>query len=240
VNWLPNLKRELPNAIPFKEAYSLAESLLAKRGLFRENTLFGVSACLDELNSPAIDLATLNWGERFTLSGLGGFPISGLTGMAAFMSHVPDNGHLYIIYGPHIGIDDHGVLGQTNRCGMTAVTTCCGALATCLAKYQADNDYRSHFNELDMAQYIVESKLIPNMSLINAMANPILGLTELAYLEIEKMIKEVMLAIETEADIYLLGGIFVNVPLQKGDYFVPKNSLYKNPQNNSFEEGWFS
>ena len=49
------------------------------------------------------------------MGGLDGFPFTGLTGMGAFASHVPDDGAVFVYYGPHIGITKDGVIGEIHR-----------------------------------------------------------------------------------------------------------------------------
>ena len=44
------------------------------------------------------------WGENFNMGGLAGIPFVGKSGFNAFTSHIPENGHLLIAYGPHVGI----------------------------------------------------------------------------------------------------------------------------------------
>jgi hypothetical protein len=39
------------------------------------------------------------------MGGLGGLPFVGKTGFKAYSSHVPKDGHIFILFAPHVGID---------------------------------------------------------------------------------------------------------------------------------------
>ena len=60
---------------------------------------------------------TKRWGEIFPLAGLAGFPFTGKTGWGAFSAHVPTDGHIVILYAPHVGVDCNGTVGSISREG---------------------------------------------------------------------------------------------------------------------------
>ena len=89
---------------------------MARAGLTAENTIYGQSICPDEINNEKGDLATLmadHWGECFPMGGIGGAPFVGKTGFGAFSHHVPDDGHIIILFGPHIAISDSLAMADT-------------------------------------------------------------------------------------------------------------------------------
>ena len=53
----------------------------------------------------------------FPLAGLAGLPFTGKTGWAAFSSHLVEDGNIVILYAPHVGIDNDGIIGQVMREG---------------------------------------------------------------------------------------------------------------------------
>ena len=53
----------------------------------------------------------------FPLGGLAGFPFTGKTGWGAFSSHCPEDGHIVIMFAPHVGVDCDGNVGKINRPG---------------------------------------------------------------------------------------------------------------------------
>ena len=85
-------------------------NFLSKGGFTAENTLFADCSCPDEVNHDdhLEDITLLfhtRWGEIFPLGGLGGLPFTGKTGWSAYSSHVPKDGHIVILFAPHVGID---------------------------------------------------------------------------------------------------------------------------------------
>lgn len=103
---------------------------LKPRGFTPENTLFGHSVCSDEINNRKEQLIPVmlnRWGEGFSLGGLGGLPFAGKSGFGAYLHHVPDNGKLFIIFAPHVGIGEDGKIGALQRDGQAAVSNACGA-----------------------------------------------------------------------------------------------------------------
>jgi hypothetical protein len=98
--------------------------------LNKEKTHCTLSICCDEINHETNDLPDLLkelLGEVFQMGGLGGIPFSGETGLNATLHHVPDDGTLFILYGPHIGISLEGKLGDYNRLGIDHPGHACGA-----------------------------------------------------------------------------------------------------------------
>merc|ERR1711933_207966 len=74
------------------------------------------------------------WGKCFPMGGIGGPPFVGKTGFAAFSHHVPEGGHVLILFGPHIAISAEGELGKYLRDGQSKHSAACGAV---LAAYEA-------------------------------------------------------------------------------------------------------
>merc|ERR1712217_837559 len=98
--------------------------------------ILGTSICSDEINTvngTMVDLMKQYWGTNFPLGGIGGAPYVGKTGFFAFSHHVPDNGNVLVVYGPHVGITASGEVGKCLRVGQSKESTACGA---CVAAYQ--------------------------------------------------------------------------------------------------------
>ena len=85
------------------------------------------SICSDDVNSIQYPARAHEFLGPFKMGGLDGFPFTGLTGMGAFASHVPDEGAVFIYYGPHIGITKTGEIGEIHRFGQSKNSGCCGA-----------------------------------------------------------------------------------------------------------------
>lgn len=52
--------------------------------------------------------AHFTWVDSFNLGGLAGIPFTGKTGFAAFHSHMPEDGGLFILYASHVGVSSQG------------------------------------------------------------------------------------------------------------------------------------
>ena len=95
---------------------------LTDEGFTDDNTLYADCSCPDEINhdDPEEDITSLmtkRWGEIFPLAGLAGFPFTGRTGWGAFSAHVPVDGHILVLYAPHVGVDCNGKVGSIHREG---------------------------------------------------------------------------------------------------------------------------
>ena len=90
---------------------------MKKYGFTNINTLYGDCTCQDEINhdngeEDLPDLLQKRWGEKFNLAGLGGLMFTGKTGWKAFGGQCPDDGNIFILFAPHVGIDKNGNVGK--------------------------------------------------------------------------------------------------------------------------------
>lgn len=118
-----------PGALSSSGVDAAVSKSLSARGYNKDNTLFGMSVCSDEVNffdNEIIDLMKRRWGESFSLGGLAGVPFAGKAGLSAYAHHVPDEGKLFIMMAPHVGIGSDGV-GALDRAGIADVSSACGA-----------------------------------------------------------------------------------------------------------------
>ena len=120
------------------EVDSAVYNKLSKEGFTDDNTLYADCSCPDEINHDDPDeditsLMTRRWGEIFPLAGLAGFPFTGKTGWSAFSAHVPTDGHIMVLYAPHVGVDCDGKVGSINREGQNCASAACGAAIGALA-----------------------------------------------------------------------------------------------------------
>ena len=137
--------RYYPGALSSLTTDRIVSSVLAKRGYTRDNTLFATSTCPDEVNSKQdeiVDLFKNRYGENFALGGLGGVPFSGKAGFAAYAHHVPNNGKMFILFAPHVGVESDGKVGKLKRINQAGVSSACGAAVgafKALMKDKSDN-----------------------------------------------------------------------------------------------------
>mmetsp|Transcript_30184 Transcript_30184/g.61557 ORF Transcript_30184/g.61557 Transcript_30184/m.61557 type:complete len:325 (-) Transcript_30184:206-1180(-) len=129
-----SVREYFPGAMPNSQVASRVLTTLKKRGHSLDNTLFGTSICSDEINSVPGSMGAIlqrgltnNRGGIFNLGGLGGLPFVGKSGFGAFFSHCPVDGKVVIMFGPHVGISQSGIVGKVERVGMTKLSTACGA-----------------------------------------------------------------------------------------------------------------
>merc|ERR1719476_1333292 len=104
--------------------------LQVKYGFTKNNTLYGQSIGADEANHVTGELADQmrhTWGHVFNLGGIGGIPFVGKTGFTAFSHHVPDDGNLFVVYAPNIGISPNGEIGKLLRDGQHRLSMTCSS-----------------------------------------------------------------------------------------------------------------
>lgn len=211
-----------PGALPGAVVVQRAAKALERYGLDPDNTLYGQSLCSDEINHVKGGLSNLmieHWGEVFPMGGIGGAPFVGKTGFAAFASHVPSDGHIFILFGPHIGISANGTLGKVKRPGQEKHSRACGAV---LAAYDSCCEGAPlDFDEADMQQSWLRQQISKRLSAIQASDEPMLALVRAAYDCVKDSIMAILNHNFGDGHIVLLGGIQLNMPEPLPDYFQP-------------------
>jgi len=156
--------------------------VLKEIGFDGDNTIFTDCSCPDEINhdNPDEDVSSLfqkRYGNVFPLSGLAGLPFTGKTGWHAMSSHVPKDGHIVVLIGPHVGIDSEGRVGKVNRKGQSCVSSACGAAIGALAALKSGekadkfkNGY--HDFQMDCVKHLLE----PHLKDLDKCANEQAGL----------------------------------------------------------------
>jgi len=213
---------------------------IKKKNLDKDKTHFTLSICCDEINHEKGDLPELCrklLGEVFYMGGLGGIPFPGITGLGATLHHVPENGTLFILYAPHVGISLEGKIGDYNRFGLTYPGHACGAAIGAYNKLKNLDKYEMaslcNNNQYDPQFDYILKQLSKHMNTINSTAdeNQInVNIANTMYLIIEEWIEQFKIEFKKQDHIkklILLGGIIINVssnPQNKiEDYFLIKN-----------------
>lgn len=110
------IRKWYPNAITTIDSVNLLIDFVEDElNLEPSQIMLADSVCSDDVNSIQYPVRSQEFLGPFKMGGLDGFPFTGLTGMGAFASHVPDNGAVLIYYGPHIGITKSGAIGEIHR-----------------------------------------------------------------------------------------------------------------------------
>jgi len=211
-----------PGALPGQAVVSRTAKILDVYGLDGDNTLYGQSICPDEINNHDSCLANLMkefWGEVFPMGGIGGAPFVGKTGFMAFSHHVPDDGHVLIMFGPHISISEEGELGKFVREGQTQDSLSCGAL---LNAYNDCRDVgKGNFDPNDMQQCWIKETILEHIDRINAAPEPLPVLLHVAFESIREKLLRIVNTHFGTGRLVLLGGIQINLPAPYADHFQP-------------------
>ncbi|MBP4139241.1 hypothetical protein [Flavobacterium geliluteum] len=195
------------------------------------------SICSDDVNSIQYPTRTQEFLGPFKMGGLDGFPFTGLTGMGAFASHVPDDGAVFIYYGPHIGITKTGIIGEIHRLGQSKNSGCCGAAKGALNKLFNDQIVEGNITEMDYQMNTIEQILFRQKNRIINAKIPFFEATEVIYEAIDERINELV-----ENTVYnckyiiLMGAILINSDSDIGSFTMTKRfdiiDLQKNTTRN--------
>ena len=121
------MRQHYPNALTTVDAVNrFIDFVEGTLDIEPSQVMLADSICSDDVNSIQYPARAAEFLGPFKMGGLDGFPFTGLTGMGAFASHVPDEGAVAIYFGPHIGITKDGAVGENHRRGQTRTTSCMG------------------------------------------------------------------------------------------------------------------
>jgi Limiting CO2-inducible proteins B/C beta carbonyic anhydrases len=181
------------------------------------------SICSDDVNSIQYPARAHEFLGPFKMGGLDGFPFTGLTGMGAFANHVPDEGAVFIYYGPHIGISKKGVLGEIHRFGQHQNTGCCGAAKGALKKLLDDAITEGHITEIDYQMNTIEQILLRQKARITNAELPLKEATEVIYEAIDERINELVSKTTYNCKYAILvGAILINSDSDMGSFTTTK------------------
>jgi hypothetical protein len=177
------------------------------------------SICSDDVNSIQYPVRTQEFLGPFKMGGLDGFPFTGLTGMGAFASHVPDEGAVFIYYGPHIGISKDGTIGEIHRFGQSKNSSCCGAAKGALGKLTNNQIAAGNITELDYQMNTIEQILFSEKERVLNAKTPLFEATEVIYESIDKRINELVDKTNYNCKyVILAGAIHINSDTDIGSF----------------------
>ena len=177
------------------------------------------SICSDDVNSIQYPARTREFLGPFKMGGLDGFPFTGLTGMGAFASHVPDDGAIFIYYGPHIGITKTGVLGEIHRIGQNHNSGCCGAAKGALKKLLNNEIIEGNITELDYQMNTIEQILYKHRHRILNAEHSLFEATAVIYEAIDQRINELVEKTTYNCRfVILIGAILINSDTDMGSF----------------------
>lgn len=177
---------------------------------------FLTSICSDDLNS--VEWPRTGMVGPFVQGGLDGYPFAGKTGIGAFSHHIPDDGGALLLYGPHVGITQSGLVGQVVRPGQSKPTTCCGAAAAALGKLEQDQirpKLPSQFAEDDYQQEKLEQLLLAHKNAILAAGSQggperFIEMSEAIRKEQHQAMASLLTHVDFEHPTFLFGCILIN------------------------------
>ena len=218
------IRQWYPNAVTTIDSVNrLIDFIEEHLDLEPEQVMLADSVCSDDVNSIQYPARTKELLGPFKMGGLDGFPFTGLTGMGAFASHVPDNGAVFIYYGPHIGITKTGTIGEIHRFGQHKNSGCCGAAKGALAKLMNDQIVEGNVTNLDYQMNTLEQILLKQKERILSAPTPLFEATEVIYEAIDARICELVSKTSYNCKyVILMGAVLINSDTDMGSYTSAK------------------
>lgn len=177
------------------------------------------SICSDDVNSIQYPARMQEFLGPFKMGGLDGYPFTGLTGMGAFSSHVPDEGAVAIYYGPHIGISKDGKIGEIHRHGQSKNSGCCGAAKGALNKLMNNLIVEGDITDLDYQMNTIEQILFCKKERILSAEIPLMEATEVIYEAIRDRIEVLVAGAKYHCKYLILSGaIHINSDTDMGSF----------------------
>ena len=222
---LAPIRRFYPKAVTTNDSVEALFDLFESRfDLEPHQIMLADSVCSDDVNTIEYPARAYEMLGPFKMGGLDGFPFTGLTGMAAFAGHVPDDGAVFVFYAPHIGISKAGVVGELMRIGQSRPTGCCGAAKGALAKLVAGRIVAGHVTELDHQINIIEQLLLAQQARVLSAPDPLREATEVIYEAIHERIHTLVDATTYPCRyVFMVGAILINGDHDVGSFADPRH-----------------
>lgn len=183
------IRKWYPNAITTIDSVNrLIDFVESELKIEPSKIMLADSICSDDVNSIQYPSRAGEFLGPFKMGGLDGYPFTGLTGMGAFASHVPDDGAVFIYYGPHIGITKTGVIGEIHRLGQHKNSNCCGAAKGALNKLLNNEIIEGNVTDIDYQMNTIEQILFKQKDRIQTADTPLYETTEVIYEAIDAQI----------------------------------------------------
>ncbi|MFU8813031.1 MAG: hypothetical protein ACNA78_08685 [Balneolaceae bacterium] len=217
------IKSHFPNAKEGRElTKECVQQLTDHHGFDMHKSLVATSVCSDEVIRSATNFRDyIAHADVFQIGGLAGFPFTGMTGLKAFASHIPDEGGAIIIYGPHIGFREEEGIGYVQRAGQHKATSCCGALIGALAHCQSGSTALPDA-ELDAQQRHITEKVAGALETHDAGTDPLIHVTNAIYNDIHRHVRTLFERTASSFEHYrvaFVGGVIINTDAGQPDWF---------------------
>lgn len=165
-------------------------------------------------------------------------PLSG-----AMAAHIPDDGSVLIVYGPHVGVATSGGVGKVERRGIELVDNCCGS-AIAASNYLAGiteggAQVTTKIQEFtDFQQGVVQELILPHGKRLADAEDRMRELPFALYDSQEVLINDIIQkgCGGVPNNIALLGGIQINTAPEALDYFLPLRFDFMNNKGEIVED----
>lgn len=171
------------------------------------------SICSDDVNSIQYPARAHEFLGPFKMGGLDGFPFTGLTGMGAFASHVPDEGAVFVYYAPHIGISKNGNVGEIQRFGQSKHSGCCGAAKAALAKLTAGTIKAGTVSDIDYQMNTLEQILLSEEIRITTAPDRLIAATDVIFEAIDRRILDLVAKTKYNCKYVILWGQYSSIAI---------------------------
>lgn len=245
---MDTVQKHFPKAL---NAHTLAFQLkdnLAHFGFTENNVLLGTALCSDDVNRDLEDELRKIFDNNHSMGGLSGFCFAGASAFGNMLHHVPEQGHVLVVYGPHVGIDWEGNVGKVNRRGQTHPSACCAsakAAATYVRMVHQDErvepSSQAPASLVDSQQEWVQRQLLPHAARLAEAAEPDVELAHALLDCQEKLMNDIIQMACSKlrneySKIALVGGVQVNTPEGTAEYFLPTRSDLLNHKGELIED----
>mmetsp|Transcript_508 Transcript_508/g.674 ORF Transcript_508/g.674 Transcript_508/m.674 type:complete len:254 (+) Transcript_508:85-846(+) len=218
------LMSSFPGSMGEREFISMIALNLSLKGFTKGNCIPIVGCCRDEICITLMDEVKANFGDYFSIRGLGGFIFSGTSGFSAAHHHSPlvsgKSKYVYIV-APHIGISKDGIMGKCSREGRDAASSACGALCGFYDNFKAGKvTAQLSMDDLEMSamsQILIES--IPWGSKLDLAELTKIAAKAIAGKQLQKVIAATVDV--AKADYAVVAGIQIHGPGLKNSFFCP-------------------
>lgn len=123
---------------------------------------------------------------------------------------VPDDGHVFILFGPHIAVSDSGELGKYLRIGQHCQSSACGAVLAAYNSCKAGEVNPAVVDMSDMQQSWLRQTVHASYDEIAEAPEPLETLIKKTYAAIEKTMLQIVNHNFGNGKLILLGGIQVH------------------------------
>lgn len=218
------IHRYYPNAITTIDSINKVIDFVENElDLEPSQVMMADSICSDDVNSIQFPVRANEFLGPFKMGGLDGFPFTGLTGMSAVASHVPNEGAAFIYYGPHIGIAKNGIIGEIHRTGQHENSDCCGASKVALQKLKNGLIEADLITEIDYQMNTIEQILYQQKERLLSSDIPLKEASEIIYEAIDLRINELIKLTAFKCKhIILMGSIQINSDTDMGSFAAVK------------------